>query len=498
MIHMPAEALRTAWRGPSHRSLPEHAREVYDAVVVGAGPNGLSAAVVLAREGLAVLVVEAAREVGGACRSGGLTRPGFVHDVGASILPLAAASPLFERLPLERHGLRWVHPAIPVAHPLGGGRAVAAYRSLGTTARRLGRDRSAYEALLEPLVEGWPVILGEVMRPLVRFPRHPVAMARFGTRALLPASTLARWTFSTEEARALFGGIAAHATVPLSSPGSSALGLMLLMAAHGRGWPFPRGGSSALTDALAGYLRELGGEIVTGWRVRSLEELPPARAVVLGLTPRQILALAGPHLPRIYRARLSRYRYGGAAFKVDYALREPIPWTAEACRRAGTVHVTGPLAELEAAEAAVARGRVPERPFILLAQHSLFDPSRAPGDRHTAWLYCHVPHGSTVDMTGRIERQIERYAPGFREIVLERRIRSPFALEAANPNLVGGDINGGANTLPQLVARPVLSRRPHRLPFHGLYQCSSATPPGGGVHGMCGFHAARAVLEDLR
>lgn len=480
-----------------HRTLPDHARSTYDAVVVGAGPNGLSAAIVLASEGLEVLVLEGAETIGGACRTRELTRPGFLHDLGAAILPLGIASPFFDELELERYGLRWVQPELPLAHPLGGDRAVVLHRSLERTALELGSDGDAYRDLFEPLMRRWPEVLDEILQPPIHLPRHPVRLARFGLRALQPALRLAGGSFRGAEARALFGGLAAHATVPLSLPGSSALGLMLGALGHGPGWPFPRGGAERLVRALERCLLDLGGEIVTGWHVESLEELPPARAVVLGMTPRQILRIAGSHLPGGYRRRLGRYRYGGAAFKVDFALSEPIPWTAEACRRAGTVHLGGTLDEIARAEAAVGAGAVPSNPFVLLAQHSLFDPERAPSGSHTAWSYCHVPHGARIDVTGRIEAQIERFAPGFRDVVLERRVLGPRELERTNPNLVGGDINGGANTLDQLLARPVLARRPYRLPIEGLYHCSSATPPGGGVHGMCGVHAARCVLADL-
>jgi len=473
----------------------------YDAVVVGAGPNGLSAAVVLARAGWSVRVIEQADTVGGAARSAEVTRPGFVHDLGSAIHPLAAASPLFRTLPLGEHGLSWVQPDLPLAHPLDEGRAAAMHRSLDRTVEALGDDGAAYRRLMEPLTRHWRTLVEEVLQPVLHLPSAPLVLARFGLRAIWPAALLGRGCFGEEAARALFAGSAAHAAFPLSSPGSSAFGLLLNAAGHAVGWPFPEGGAGAITQALAAHLCDLGGEIETDCRVESVDALPSARAVLLGLTPRQVLRVAGPRLPTRYARRLGRYRYGAAAFKVDYALSEPIPWTAEACRRAGTVHVGGTLHEIAAAEQAVADGTVPDRPFVLVAQHSPFDATRAPGDQHTAWAYCHMPNGSTVDATDRIERQIERFAPGFRDTVLERHVMGPQALEAWNPNLVGGDFNGGDLHLDQLIARPVLQGTPYRLPAHTasgapLYLCSSSTPPGGGVHGMCGAHAAWTVLSD--
>jgi phytoene dehydrogenase-like protein len=473
----------------------------YDAIVVGAGPNGFGAAVVLARAGWSVLVREQAETVGGAARSAEVTQPGFVHDLGSAIHPMAAASPLFRELPLEDYGLSWVQPEVPFAHPLDGGRAAAMYRSLDRTAAALGTDGAAYRRLLAPLVERWAALLDEILQPVLHVPRAPLLLARFGLRALAPATLLGRGLFGTDEARALWAGVAAHANLPLSAPASSAFGLVLNAVGHAVGWPFPEGGAGALTQALADYLRELGGTIETGAPVNDVAALPRARAVLLNLTPRQVLRVAGHRLPRRYARRLANYRYGAGAFKVDYALSDPIPWRAEACRRAGTVHVGGTLDEVAASEQAVADGRVPDRPYVLLAQHSRFDSTRAPDDQHTAWAYCHVPNGSPVDATDRIERQIERFAPGFRDTILDRHVMGPQALEAWNPNLVGGDINGGALDLQQVVARPVLRWTPYRLPAHTpsgaqLYLSSSSTPPGGGVHGMCGARAAQAVLSE--
>lgn len=466
-----------------------------DAVVVGAGPNGLAAAIVLARAGRSVQVLEANATIGGAARSSALTREGFVHDLGSSIHPMTAASPFFRQLPLQRYGLEWVQPDIPVAHPLDGGRAAALYRSVETTAERLKGDSKAYRWFMEPLAARWEDMLHEVLQPPLHLPRYPLFLARFGLQALSPTTLLTRSFFSSEAARALFAGIAAHANLPLSAPGSSAFGLVLGALGHAVGWPFPRGGAQQIADALAAHLRTLGGEIQTERRVTSLRDLPSARTAILDLTPRQLLHIAGPELPERRRRPLRRYRYGPAAFKVDYALSEPIPWAAEVCRRAGTVHVGGTLEEIARSERQVAEEKAPERPFVLLAQHSLFDETRAPDGQHTAWAYCHVPNGSSVDMTERIERQIERFAPGFRGCILERYVSSPAELERQNANLVGGDINGGLMNLRQLLARPVLSLNPYRM-AEGLYLCSSSTSPGGGVHGMCGFHAARAALKD--
>jgi phytoene dehydrogenase-like protein len=474
-----------------------------DVVVVGSGPNGLGAAVVLARAGWNVHVIEQADTVGGAARSAEVTRPNFVHDLGSAIHPLAAASPLFRRLPLDEYGLSWVQPDLPLAHPLDGGRAVAMHPSLETTARALGRDESRYRWLTAPFADRWKALLDEVLQPVLHLPRAPVLLARFGLRAIWPAQLLGKGLFRTEGARALLAGLAAHSNLPLSAFGSTAFGLVLGMVGHAVGWPFPEGGAGAITQALADYLQALGGTIETGRRVQNVNDLPQARAVVLNLTPRQVLRVARSRLPDHYERQMEQYRYGAAAFKVDYALSDPIPWAAEACRRAGTVHVGGTLDEIAASEQAVAEGRVPERPYVLLAQHSRFDSTRAPADQHTAWAYCHVPNGSTASATAQVERQIERFAPGFRDTIRERHVMGPQALEAWNPNLVGGDINGGALDLPQVVARPALRWSPYRVPActtHGaqLYLASASTPPGGGVHGMAGRHAAHTVLSDAQ
>lgn len=477
-------------RGTSGRAPPP--------VVVGAGPNGLAAAALLAREGYAPRVLEAHETLGGGTRSAQLTLPGFVHDVCSAVHPLAVASPFLAGLPLQEHGLRWAHPPVALAHPLDDGSAVTLEREVDATAAGLGRDGDAYRALMRPLVAAWPALAQEVLGPVLHLPRRPWPLARFGVRALWPARLLARGAFSDERARALFAGVAAHGMMPLDAPASAAIGLVLTAAGHAVGWPFVAGGSQRLADALAAYVRDRGGEIVTGQRVDSLEQIADRSVVLCDLTPRELLRVAGPRLGGGYRRSLERYRYGPGVFKIDYALDAPVPWTAEACRRAGTVHLGGTLAEIADAEGQVARGELPERPFVLLAQPSLFDEERAPAGRHTLWAYCHVPSGSGADMTGVIEAQIERFAPGFRERVLARHARTAIELERDNPNFVGGDINGGMLSLRQIVARPTWRPVPYSTPDPLLFVCSSATPPGGGVHGMSGYHAARAALRRLR
>jgi phytoene dehydrogenase-like protein len=420
-----------------------------------------------------------------------LTLPGFRHDVCSAIHPLAVASPFFRSLELE---LDLIEPPAAVAHPLDDGTAAIARRSLADTAATLGSDGDAYRRLLEPLVTGWDELEGEVLKPIAHVPRHPLALARFGLAALRPAKRLAEARFETEAARALFAGAAAHSVLRLEQPASATFGLVLLVLAHISGWPFPRGGSQAIADALSTRLRSLGGEIETGNYISSLRELPSSALVLCDVTPRQLLAIAGDVLPDGYRRRLERWRYGPGAFKLDYALDGPIPWRAPEVAEAGTVHLGGTLDEIANSERAAWEGRHAERPFVLLAQQSLFDETRAPGGKHTAWAYCHVPNGSTFDMSERVEAQIERHAPGFRDRVLARASRNTRDLERENANLVGGDISGGANTLRQLLARPVPRRIPYSTPLPWLYLCSASTPPGGGVHGMCGHLAARAAL----
>ncbi|MBX0289113.1 NAD(P)/FAD-dependent oxidoreductase [Hymenobacter sp. HSC-4F20] len=467
----------------------------YDAVVVGSGPNGLAAAIELQQAGLSVLLLEGSQQLGGGLRTAELTLPGFHHDVCSAIHPLAAGSPFLQTLPLAQYGLEYITPAVAAAHPFDDGSAAAVLTSLPDTARRLGTDEQAYRQLLEPLVTAWPGLVQDVLAPL-QVPRHPLDMARFGLSALQPATWLTK-RFQTKEARGLFAGMAAHAIQPLSNLTTSAIGLVLLTAAHRRGWPLPKGGSQAIADALVAHFRALGGTIETGTYVSSLKQLPAAKAVLFDVTPAQLLQIAGHGLSAVYQWQLRRYRYGMGVFKVDWALDGPIPFTAEECRQAGTVHLGATLEEIDASEAAASRGAHPERPFVLLAQQSLFDATRAPAGQHTAWAYCHVPNGSTVDMTDAIEQQVERFAPGFRDRIIGRHTLTTRQLEAYNPNYVGGDINGGLLDVTQLFTRPALRASPYRTSQPGLYLCSSATPPGGGVHGMCGYHAARQALHDV-
>jgi len=465
----------------------------YDAIIIGSGPNGLAAAIALARAGRRVLVCEAEQTIGGGARSAELTLPGFTHDVCSAAHPLAAGSPFLRSLPLDQYGLEFIYPPVSLAHPFDDGTAALLERSVAATGETLGVDGMAYRRLMKPLVADWALLAPALLGP-PRLPRHPLALARFGLKALRSARGLAASRFAGERARGFFAGLAAHSFLPLERLATAAFGLVLGITGHAVGWPVARGGSQSIANALAAYLRSLGGEIVTGRRIASIDDLPSARAILCDVTPRQLLRLAGHRLPPNYRRRLERYRYGPAAYKVDWALNEPVPWKAEGCSRAGIVHLGGTLAEISAAESAPWKGEQADKPFVLVAQSSLFDPTRAPAGKHTLWAYCHVPNGSTFDMTERIEKQIERFAPGFRDCVLARGVMPPAALERHNANLVGGDINGGAQDLRQLFARP--TRRLYSTPARGLYLCSSSTPPGGGVHGMCGYFAARAVLQD--
>lgn len=472
-------------------------RARYDAIVVGSGPNGLAAAITAARAGRSVLLLEAEKTIGGGCRTEEVTLPGFRHDICSAIHPLGVASPFFRSLDLESLGVEWIQPPAQFAQPLDDGNSPVAYRSVRETARTLGPDSEGYRRLMEPLVEVWRPLLDQLLGPL-RLPRHPILFARFGMRAFLPAAVLARLQFKGVAARALLSGAAAHSELPLSYPFTAGFGLTLVLLAHAVGWAIPRGGSQRISDALAAHLRSLGGEIVTGARVRALEDLPSARDIFLDITPRQLLAMAESRLPSLYRAQLARFRYGPGVFKIDYALDGPVPWRDGAVARAGTVHVGGTLEEVARSEAAVNRGVHPERPYVLFAQQSLFDPTRAPAGKQTAWAYCHVPNGSVFDMTDRMERQIERFAPGFRDLVLCRHVNTPSGFERHNANYIGGDINGGAMTLRQTYTRPVVSRDPYRTPIPGVYLCSSSTPPGGGVHGMSGYWAVRSALRHGR
>ncbi len=465
------------------------------AVVVGAGVNGLSAAVTLARAGVRVEVLEANSTIGGAARTEEVTLPGFRHDTGSSVYPMGKASPFFRSLPLESFGLRWIEPDAPLAHPLDDGTAVMLEHSLEATAAGLGADGAAYRRLMEPIVRAWPVLLGEILGPVLHATRHPLALARFGVDAMLPATVLGRRLFRGERARALLAGLAGHSVMPLDAVMSSAVALVLGAAGHTTGWPVAEGGAGRITEALAGYLRSLGGEIRTGCRVESLRELGGADAVLCDVTPRQLLRMGADEMQPGNRRLMERFRYGPGAFKIDWALSGPIPWAAPECLRAATVHLGGSMEEIVTSERASFRGEVSERPFVILVQPSLFDPSRAPGGGHTAWGYCHVPNGWEGDAAERIERQVERFAPGFREVVVGRKVWGTRALEAWDATIVGGDIQAGAMTPWQMAVRP--TPRLWETSVDGVFLCSASTPPGGGVHGMCGHLAGLKALEYL-
>lgn len=467
------------------------------AIVVGAGPNGLSAAVALARAGVRVTIREAMDEIGGGTGTGELTLPGFQHDVCSSVHPMGAASPFFRSLPLAEHGLEWVQPSSPLAHPFDDGTAALLERSTAATGETLDvADRSTWSRVMDPFVSRFDPLIVDTLAPL-RLPKSPLLMARFGLGAIRSALGFVRSRFDGPRARALFCGAAAHTLEPLETPPTAAFGLMLTITGHAVGWPFARGGSQQISNALATELKQHGGAIMTGAPVHTLDDLPAADAVLLDLTPRQVVAVAGSRLPGRYRRRLERYRYGPGVFKIDWALSEPIPWTAEECRRAGTIHLGGTAEEIAQSSGDAFHGRVPQRPFVLLTQPTLFDPTRAPEGRHIAWAYSHVPHGSTVDLTDAIETQVERFAPGFRDTILARATRTPRQIEQHNANMIGGDINGGVADLRQLFFRPVARLDPYSTPAKDIFICSSSTPPGGAVHGMCGWHAARSALRQL-
>ena len=463
-----------------------------DAIVIGAGPNGLAAAIELARSGKSVQIYEANPTVGGGARSAELTLPGFTHDICSAVHPLALGSPFFSTLPLDKHGLEFIHSPIALAHPFDDGTAAVLDRSLETTSQKLGRDRSAYRDLMTPFVSRWHDLSNDLLGP-PRLPRHPLLTARFGIRAIRSAKSFAESTFQEDKTRALFAGLAAHSFLALDQLATSAFGLVLGLLAHTNGWPVAKAGSQSISNALATYFKDLGGEIIANHRIESLSELPPAKAILCDLTPRQIVRIAGETLPPRFRRKLTRYRYGPAAFKVDWALNSPVPWRSPECSQAATIHLGGSFAEILASEKLVNSGQHAEKPFIILCQPSLFDPSRAPKGKHTLWAYCHVPNGSQVDMTASIENQVERFAPGFRDCILARSVMTPLNLEQHNANLVGGDINGGSQHLAQMFTRP--TARLYTTPRKDLYICSSSTPPGGGVHGLCGYHAARVALR---
>jgi phytoene dehydrogenase-like protein len=468
----------------------------YDIVVVGSGPNGLSAAITLQQAGLKTILIEAASTVGGGMRSAELTLPGYTHDICSAIHPLAASSPFLSSLPLQKFGLEFIQPVIAAAHPFDDGSAAILLHSIQDTSSGLGEDERAYQNLVDPLVKDWPRIVADVLGPF-HFPEHPLAMARFARWAIQPAGKLIRNQFKGEKARGLFAGMAAHGMLPFPKMVSSAAGIVLMIQAHRNGWPMVKGGTQQMANAMGAYFVSLGGEIQCGFRVDRMQDLPEARAVLFDLAPKQILKIAGQGFSSFYQNQLQKYRYGMGVFKVDWALDAPIPFLAEDCRKAGTVHLGESFAEIAANENMTMHGGHPEKPFVILAQQTLFDPSRAPAGKHTAWAYCHVPTGSAVDMKTAIEKQVERFAPGFRERILSTHTLNAEQLEVYNPNYVGGDINGGVQDMRQLFTRPALRRSPYRCSGKGIYICSASTPPGGGVHGMCGYHAAKRVLRDL-
>jgi len=471
------------------------------ASVIGSGPNGLSAAITLQQAGVETTLFEAGATVGGAARTAELTLPDFHHDLASSSYPLGIASPFFASLPLARYGHRWIEPSVPLAHPLDDGTAVLLERSIADTVVNLGQqgagssDAASWRSLFQPLVEDWPALTRELLGPMLHLPHSPLLLARFGLYAMLPATVLAKSAFRGSRARALFAGIAAHSAMPLTSAFSAATGMVLGAAGHAVGWPLAEGGAQSLSNALAAHFQELGGTLVLNHRVETLEEFSPLDTLLCDITPRQFLAIAGARLPARYRGQLEAYRYGPGTYKIDWALSEPIPWRANDCRRAATVHVGGSFEEVVAAEDSPGKGHANPKPFVLLVQPSLFDASRAPAGKHTAWGYCHVPNASTVPMTDAIEAQIERFAPGFRDCILARHVMPSAALEAWNPNLIGGDLSGGAMTPRQLLLRPTPSLYSTALPH--VFLCSASTPPGGGVHGMCGHLAAKRALRKL-
>lgn len=468
----------------------------YDAVVVGSGPNGLAAAITLAQAGWSVLVVEGKDTIGGGTRTQELTLPGFYHDVCSAIHPLAMGSPFFSALNLKAHGLEFIQPTYACGHPFDDAPPVLMTQSLEETGATLGKDGQAYERLLRPYVENWDKLAQDILGPFPLLPKHPILLARFGLVALPSAKMIANLFFKETRAKGFFASAAAHSILDLNRLPSASFGVVLLAVGHAFGWPIPRGGSQAITNAMAAYLEALGGKIQTGMMVKDIDELPSSKVVLFNLTPRQIIQIAGKRLPEGYKRRLEKYRYGSGVFKVDWALRDPIPWRDKELHGAGTVHLGGTFEEIAHSEHLVGKGKVSDRPFVLVAQQSHFDETRAPQGQHTGWAYCHVPNGFDGDMTEVIENQIERFAPGFRDVIVARHTFNTAEMERYNPNYIGGDINGGVQDLTQLFTRPVAKYNPYAMPAEGLYICSSSTPPGGGVHGMCGYHAARAVLKN--
>lgn len=472
-----------------------NSKNEYDAVIIGSGPNGLSAAVRLAKEGLKVIVLEAKPTIGGGTRTQELTEPGFLHDVCSAVHPTAAGSPFLNTLNLEQFGLEFIQPEIPYVHPLEDGDAAVAYRSLNKTIEHLGDDGKAYHKLFNEFVEHWEYLSEDIFGTL-RFPKHPLLMARFGWYGLFSAKLLSNSLFKRAKTKALFAGCAAHSIVPLHKAFTASFGMVLGSSAHSVGWPLAKGGSASITTALAGLFKSLGGTIETNHPVASLADIPSSKTILFDLTPHQIAKIAEDELPNGYKNKLRNYTYGPGTFKMDWALSEPVPWKNEECKKAGTLHLGGTFHEIAASEEAIWNGEHHEKPYVLVSQPSIFDNTRAPEDKHTLWAYCHVPNGSEEDMTKIIEDQIERYAPGFRDTIISKHTMNANALQSYNANYVGGDINGGAQIVKQLFGRPVLKWDPYKIPVEGLYICSSSTPPGGGVHGMSGYHAAQSVLKN--
>ena len=470
--------------------------KTYDAVIVGSGPNGLSAGILLVQKGLRVKIFEAYHKTGGGMRTHELTLPGFRHDICSAIHPLAFESPFFKTLPLEDFGLEWVHPDIPLAHPLENGDAVFLYQSLQKTARQMGIDEERYHTLYDKFIKHWDAMSNDLLGPL-RLPQKPFLLSPFGYKALQSAQGFAERYFQTEKAQTLFGGLAAHSIRSLQRPGTAAIGLVLALAGHKSGWPFPKKGAQSLADALTKYFTHLGGEISMGQRIDSFNDLPESKTYFFDTNPRDMAKICGQRLSTLYKKRLSKFEYGHGVFKIDAALKSPIPWKNEECKKAGTVHLGGTLDEICESERSMNQDKHTKQPFVLVAQHTNFDHTRAPSNRHTLWAYCHVPNGSEKDMEEEIFGQIERFAPGFRETVMDVTCTTSMDFEAYNPNYLGGDINGGAAKLSQLFSRPVLKKVPYRTSAKEIYLCSSSTPPGGGVHGMCGYHAARDALKRI-
>lgn len=471
-------------------------RNEYDAVIVGSGPNGLAAGITLAQQGLKVKIFEAKESPGGGMRSAELTLSGFIHDICSAIHPLGADSPFLKTLPLKNFGLEWIYPEYSLSHPFDDGTSLDIQTSIEATAGTLGRDGEEYLNLLKPFVKNWDKLAYEILGPL-RFPRHPLLMMRFGLKALYSAKGLAEKIFDNITTRALFMGLAAHSMLPLDAVTTASIGTVLGILAHTRGWPVAKGGSGKIAAAMAAYFHSLGGITETGCEIKSLNDLPGSRAVLLDITPDQVLKLEGGNLTENYKKRLKKYRYGSGVFKIDWALNEQIPFRSEQARKACTVHLGAMPHEIEESEYLVNNGTVSEKPYVILAQQSIVDKSRAPEGKHTGWAYCHVPAGWEIDMTERIEQQVERFAPGFKDVIAGRHITTPAAFEKYNANYIGGDINGGMQDIWQLYTRPVAKLNPYKTSSDKIYICSSSTPPGGGVHGMCGYYAARSVLKDL-